>query len=161
MTLLHAGIGRFLGAHGIQTVEEIAYNAVVYSVVQKFQKNGFFGHNTIDFVISDAIYELVGKYFVDSMIPFAMPSSVAMGYGLGVAEFQDGILKSIPIVLIQQIVQKVMRKSKMTHRFMHNLLDAAAACTMANIAQRNLAKPIQSGLAGKEKRSGTKKTYRF
>ena len=160
-TLVHAGIGRYLGAHGMQTAEEIAYNAVVYSVVQKLRKNVFFGHQTVDFIIADAIYELVGKYFVDSMIPFAMPSSVAVGYGIGIGEFQDGILKSIPIVLIQQLVQKFMRKSKMGHRLMHNFIDAAAACSIANVAQQNLAKPIQSGLAGKEKRSGTKKTYRF
>ena len=159
--LVHAGFGKYLGAHGMQTAEEIAYNAVVYSVIQKFRKNGFFGHNTIDFMIADAVYELAGKYFIDTMVPFAMPPAVKIDYGIGIGAFQDGIIKSIPIVLIQQLVQKFMRKSKMGHRLMHNFIDAAAACSIANVAQQNLAKPIQSGLAGKEKRSGTKKTYRF
>ena len=159
--LLHAGMGKFLAAHGMQTVEEIAYNGIVYSIVQKMRKNGFFGHEVIDFVISDAIYELVGKYYMDTMLGFAMPAPVAIGYGIGMGEFQDGLLKTIPIVIIQQIVQKVMRKSKFSHRLMKNVVDCAAACVIANVAQRNLAKPVQSGLAGKAKKSGTKKIYRF
>ena len=159
--ILHSGLGNYLSAHGMQTVEEIAYNGVIYACIQKFRKSSFFGAQTIDFVISDIIYELVGKYFVDSQLGFAMPAPVALGYGIGMGEFQDGLLKTIPIVVIQQIVQKVMHKSKMSHRFMKNLVDCAVACTVANVAQRNLAKPIQSGMAAKDKKSGTKKIYRF
>jgi hypothetical protein len=112
--LLHAGLGKYLGAHGMQTAEEIAYNGVIYACLQKYHKNSFFGAQTIDFIISDVIYELVGKYFVDSQLGFAMPAPVKLAYGIGMGEFQDGLLKTIPIVVIQQIVQKMMRKSKMS-----------------------------------------------
>ena len=87
--LLHSGLGKYLSAHGMQTVEEIAYNGVIYACLQKYHKNSFFGAQTIDFIISDVIYELVGKYFVDSQLGFAMPAPVKLAYGIGMGEFQD------------------------------------------------------------------------
>ena len=76
----------------------------------------------MSFVAADAVYELGLKSLLEKSFSFmqAPPAPISMGVGLG--ELQDGVLKSIPIILVQQIICKLMYKKSYKHRFMRNCI---------------------------------------
>jgi hypothetical protein len=161
-TLEQASLGEYYKTSGfVNPVYELAVNATMYAIIQAFRSGPTFGHRSISFLISDAIYELGLKNLMDKLVPFFQAPASPIGMGVGMGEFQDGILKTIPIVLIQQIVQKVMHKSKFSAHILKNSIDCAIACTGGNLVQRNIAAPMQSGLAKTDKLSGKRKLYRF
>ena len=115
----------------------MAANSIVYSIIQKIRSGPTFGSRFQSFLISDIVYEFVLKYFVDRYIPMFMAPPVERGYGIGISEFQDA-LKAVPIVLVQQTVQKMMYRQKWTGHFLKNLIDAFVAVALANVTQRNV-----------------------
>ena len=132
-----AGVQAFMSKNGFGQGLEVAANAIVYSIIQKIRSGPTFGHRFQSFLISDIVYEFVLKYFVDRYVPMFMAAPVERGYGFGVSEFQDA-LKAVPIVLVQQIVQKMMYRQKWSGHVLKNIIDAFVACALANVAQRNL-----------------------
>ena len=159
--LTPATLGDYYKTNGMMNaVTEVGANAAAYAVIQAIRKGPTFGRRFMHFAAADLVYELGLKHFMDRLVPFFQSPTVPIGYGVGVAELQDGVLKAIPIVLLQQIIG-MLRGAKFGQNIMHNIVDGPLACTAANIAQRNLAKPVQSGLANKDKLSGKRKNYRF
>jgi hypothetical protein len=157
-----ASLGQYYKAAGaINPLYEIVANALAYTGIQAIRSGPTFGEATMSFVAADAVYELGLKSLLEKSFSFmqAPPAPISMGVGLG--ELQDGVLKSIPIILVQQVICKLMYKKNYKHRFMKNCIDAIAACTGANIVQRNLQPTLQKTLADDTKLSGKKKTYRF
>jgi hypothetical protein len=112
----------------------------------------------MSFVASDAAYELLLRGFLDRLIPFLRPESIAVSTGITSADFIDA-LKTVPVVIIQQIVCKLAYKQKMLggHLF-KNLIDAYIAYTVSNLATRNI-----SGFMGgrKEEKDKSKFLYRY
>ena len=102
----------------------------------------------------------MAKFFVDEYIPFFMPDAAPLSYAVGIGEFQDA-LKVIPIVLIQGVIQSMFFKQKFSHRLMKNTIDTVLAIVSINIIQRNIAKPIQSGVAAGGMTSGRRAVYRY
>jgi hypothetical protein len=116
---------------------EFLGNAVSYGLIQKIRSSPTFGHRFMSFVASDVAYELLLRGFVDRLIPFLRPDSIAVSIGITYADFIDA-LKTIPVVIIQQIVCKFAYKQKLTGHVLKNLIDAYVAYTVSNLATRNL-----------------------
>ena len=143
----------------MQPLVEVGSNTV-YAIIQKIRSGKTLGHRFQNFAAADIVYELALKNVMDKMVPFFQAPPAPISYGLGMAELQDGVLKAVPVVLLQQIIG-MLRGHKFGAHILKNAIDAPLACTAANIVQRNLAKPAQSGVANKAKLSGKRKTYRF
>ena len=100
---------------------------------------------------ADASYQLVLRSFVDRMIPFLRPDSVALAMGISSADAIDA-LKAVPVVILQQLICKFMYKQAglTTHMF-KNLLDAFVAYSGSNILTRNVSAYVDSSKTDKSK----------
>jgi hypothetical protein len=136
------------------TVGELAGNALVYGIIQKIRSNPTFGHRFMSFVGSDAAYQLFLRRFIDNLVPFMRPASIANSVGVTTADLQDA-LKAIPVVVIQQIVCKVMYKQGLTSHIFKNLIDAFIAYSGSNLLTRN----VSAWMVPKDKPS--KFVYRY
>jgi hypothetical protein len=146
---------RMSGDYG-HVFTELLGNAVSYGVIQKIRANPTFGHRFMSFVASDVAYELLLRGFVDRLIPFLRPDSIAVTTGITSADFIDA-LKTIPVVIIQQIVCKIAYKQKITGHLFKNLMDGYIAYTVSNLATRNVSGYMQSG----EEKEKSKFLYRY
>jgi hypothetical protein len=124
------------------TVGELAGNALVYGIIQKIRSNPTFGHRFMSFVGSDAAYQLLLRKFVDQWIPFMRPESIANATGVTSADFQDA-LKTVPVVIIQQIVCKMMYNQGLTSHLFKNLVDGFITYSGSNILTRNVSAWMQ------------------
>jgi hypothetical protein len=115
---------------------ELAGNALMYGVIQAVRSGPTFGNRFMSFVGSDVAYELLLRGMIDDFIPFMRPDSFANKLGVRSSDFKDA-MKTIPVVIIQQIVCKVMYRSGLTQHIFKNLLDAFGAYVTSNIVTRN------------------------
>ena len=134
------------------TALEVVSNGLNYAILQKVQGKSFLrSPRTHAFVISDAIYELVGKRFAEpyilEMIGVEAPS-VAEDAFIQAADFQDA-LKAVPIVLLQQIFSKLFQKKGWTTDIMRNMVEAYISIVASNVDTRL----IQKWVSGAEKES--------
>ena len=157
-----ASLGQYYKTAGyVSPLYEIATNGLVYTGIQAMRSGPTLGAPTMSFIVADAVYELALKNLLEKSFSFMQAPPAPLGMGFGMGELHDGVLKSIPIILLQQIICKFAYKKCYKHRFMKNCIDAVAACTGANLVQRNLQKTLQKTLADDTKLSGKRKTYRF
>ena len=137
--LKNAGYRAYMSSSGLGPAYEVAINSVVYAVISKMRKSTTtFGPRFMSFMISDAIYEFGGKYFLEQYVPMLRPESLAKADATGwfsQGDFRDG-LKAIPIILIQEIVQKFMYRQKAFVHAMKNAVDAYASIVAGNISGR-------------------------
>jgi hypothetical protein len=147
---------RMSGDYG-HVFTELLGNAVSYGIIQKIRSNPTFGHRFMSFVASDVAYELLLRGFVDRLVPFLRPDSIAVTTGVTSADFIDA-LKTIPVVIIQQIVCKFAYRQKMTGHLFKNLIDAYIAYTVSNLATRNVSGFMEGRREDKDK---SKFLYRY
>jgi len=135
-----AGYQARMSNSGVGPLVEVAINAVVYAVIQKFRKSSqTFGPRFMSFALADAIYELVAKHFVEGWVPFLRPDALLRADDNGFftsGDFKDAA-KAIPIVIIQELASMVLpRQPKMFTHILKNAIDAYAAVAVGNIAGR-------------------------
>jgi hypothetical protein len=137
--LKRGGYKKFMSKNGITSVMEVAWNAIIYAIIQKVRKsNPTFGPRFYSFVMSDAAYELFLKYFIENMVPFFRPEAVAAeetGWFPAQGDLQDAV-KSIPIALLQELALKMIYRRKLFSHFLKNLIDAFIAITGGNYSGR-------------------------
>jgi hypothetical protein len=138
--LSRAGIGKFMSRTGTDQATEIAVNTAFYSAIQAlFRKHKAFGHETLSFLTADALYELLVKYYVTDMVAMMVPKAAKDGGGwLEVGDAHDAAAKTIPIVVIQQIVCKFAYKHRFGSGLLKQAVDSFAAITLGNVAGRNI-----------------------
>ena len=136
--LKSAGYRAHASQSGIAPVIEVAINATLYAIIQKFRKSDrTFGPRFMSFAISDAIYELLAKYYVEQYVPFLRPAALLKPAGFfSNGDFMDG-LKFIPIVIIQEIVH-LFNKHKAFQHLLKNSIDAFSAIVVGNVVGRGV-----------------------
>ena len=136
--LKSAGYRAHASQSGIAPVIEVAINATLYAIIQKFRKSDrTFGPRFMSFAISDAIYELLAKYYVEQYVPFLRPAALLKPAGFfSNGDFMDG-LKFIPIVIIQEIVH-LFNKQKAFQHLLKNSIDAFSAIVVGNVIGRGV-----------------------
>jgi len=139
--LKRAGMMTFASKDGMSQVIEVALNSLVHGTIQKIRSGPTFGDPFMTFVAADLIYEIFGKQLVDQFIPkIFRPDPVAAAGGFfELGDLQDA-LKAIPIVILQQIVQKLWKRKSMSHRLLKNVLDAYISVALGNVVGRGVTK---------------------
>jgi hypothetical protein len=123
---------------GMDNVLEVGYNAVAYAIVQKIRKSPAFGSRFQSFVISDAVYELIGKFYLEPYVPFIRPDEIKDNEASDMfqaGDFRDA-LKALPIVALQAVVQKMMYKKALGTDMIRNAVDGYISIALANAAGR-------------------------
>ena len=137
--LKRGGYTKFMSKTGANSAMEVAWNGIIYAIIQKIRKsNHTFGPRFYSFLISEASYELFLKYFVENMIPFFRPEAVAAAesnWFPAQGDFQDAV-KTIPIVLVQELALKMVYRRKFFSHFLKNLIDAFIAIAAGNYGGR-------------------------
>jgi hypothetical protein len=115
-------------------------NTAFYSAIQAlFRKHKAFGHETLSFLTADALYELLLKYYVADMISMMVPTAAKDGGGwLEVGDAHDAAAKSIPVVVLQQIVCYFAYRHRFGSGLLKQAVDSFAAITLGNVAGRNI-----------------------
>ena len=145
--LSRAGVGNYLSRTGGDQAIEIAVNTAFYSAVQAlFRKHKAFGHETMSFLASDALYELLVKYYLTDFVSMLVPTPVASGGGwFEMGDAHDAAAKTIPVVIIQQIVCKFAYRHKFGAGLLRQAVDSFAAISLGNICGRNITRRSDEG----------------
>ena len=145
--LSRAGVGNYLSRTGKSQAVEIAVNTATYSAIQAlFRKHKAFGHETMSFLASDALYELLVKYYAEDMVSMLVPKAAANGGGwFEMGDAHDAAAKTIPIVIIQQIVCKFAYRHKFGAGLLKQAVDSFAAITLGNLMGRNITRRSDEG----------------
>ena len=125
------------------TALEVVSNGLNYAILQKIMGKSFLrSQRTHAFVISDGIYELVGKQYLEpmvlSMLRMEAPT-VAKDQFIQSDDFKDA-LKAIPVVLIQQVFSKLFQKKGWTTDILRNMIEAYVAMVASNVDHRLIQK---------------------
>ena len=123
------------------SVKEVLLNSVAFGAIQGVRKSDtFMGQRSMNFLISDAIYELLLKGFVEKTIPMVRPDSIMKKEDrekfFNSADIKNGVAKAIPIVVVMAAYGKFVHKHGFGQNIGKNILDAAIACSAANIVDR-------------------------
>ena len=129
--------------------KEILLNSALFASIQGVRKSDtFMGKRSVNFLVSDSIYELLLKGFAEKTIPMLRPDSITdetdRDSFFKSGDMMNGVAKAIPIVLVMQGYGMAVHKHKFSEHIGKNILDAALACSAANIIDRKF-------LADKEK----------
>jgi hypothetical protein len=119
--------------------KEILLNGAVFGGIQLFRKENIFGERSIDFLVSDALYEFLLKGVVEDMVPMIRPDGILAADDrkfFASSDFKNGIGKAIPVVLTMQLYSMLMRKHKFSNNIGKNILDSIVALTGSNIIDR-------------------------
>lgn len=122
-------------------IKEVLLNSVLFAGIQGIRKSDTFGgQRSINFLISDALYELLLKGFVEGALPMIRPDSVVKKEDrekfFASSDFMNGVAKAIPIVAVMQAYGSVMQKHGFSQNIGRNILDAAVACSVSNVIDR-------------------------
>ena len=126
---------------GSNQFKEILLNSVLFASIQGVRKSDtFMGNRSVNFLISDAIYELFLKGIAENSIPMLRPDSLveadARDKFFASADVMNGVAKAIPIVLVMQGYGMAVHKHKFSESIGKNILDAALACSASNVIDR-------------------------
>ena len=118
-------------------LRETAENSIVNGIVLRFFGKDFFGHQSISFLCSDALYEMVLK---DSLAPFANFLAIPVSSGeskiFDKNDFID-IIRKLPFTFLGQcLFQKVMQKKKFFAHAMENIISQSIALYGTNLLDR-------------------------
>ena len=138
--LSRSGVAKFISRTGTDQATEIAINTAFYSCLQALlRKHKAFGHETLSFLAADALYELLVKYYVTDMVAMMVPSAAKDGgTWIEIGDAHDAVGKTIPIVLIQQLVCKFAYKHRFGSGLLKQAVDCFGAITLGNVAGRNI-----------------------
>ena len=130
-----------------RNLKEVLLNSVAFASIQGIRKSdSFMGQRSVNFMISDALYEFLARGFVEDMIPFVRPDSTTgddIKAWFSSKDFKNAA-KAIPIVILMQLYGKMVHKHALGHNAGKNILDSFIAVAVANVVDRKL-------LADKEK----------
>ena len=126
---------------GSNQFKEILLNSALFASIQGVRKSDtFMGKRSVNFLISDSIYELFLKGFAESSLPMLRPDSIVDKEDrekfFASSDFMNGVAKALPIVLVMQCYGMAVHKHKFSEHLGKNVIDAALACTTSNIIDR-------------------------
>ena len=118
---------------------EVALNSIAFSAMEGiFRKQPFFSHRVRNFLVSDAVYEVLLRGMAEGMIPQLRPDQLSKEDAESFFSSKDlvnGVGKAIPVVVLMAIANGLMKKG-FSHHMGRNIVDAAVAMSLSNIVGR-------------------------